>query len=207
MAEEYPSLAAMIRRYGSVQVRNAATLGGNIANGSPIGDSPPALIALGARLHLRRGNDRRDIALEDFFLDYGNQDRNAGEFVEAITIPRRPHALRCYKLSKRFDQDISAVCGCLNLSIADGQVTEARIAFGGMAGIPKRAATAEAALEGQPFAEASIRAAMQAMTQDFTPLSDMRASADYRMKAAQNMLLRYLHDLSGTATDLLQVSS
>ncbi len=136
----HPSFAAMLRRYGSAQVRAAATIGGNIANGSPIGDGPPALIALGATLHLRQGDARRALPLEEFFLDYGKQDRRPGEFVESITIPRQPDRLRCYKLSKRFDQDISAVCGCFNITVDDGRVTAARIAFGGMAGIPKRAA-------------------------------------------------------------------
>ena len=207
LAPHSASLAAMLRRYGSVQVRNAATVGGNIANGSPIGDSPPALIALGAVLHLRRGNERRDMPLEDFFIDYGKQDRVPGEFVEAVTVPRQMDALRCYKLSKRFDQDISAVCGCLNLDVAEGHIRAARIAFGGMAGTPKRASAAEAALTGQAFSEEAFRAAMAALAQDFTPMSDMRASADYRMQAAQNMLLRYFHELSGTATDVLAVQS
>jgi CO/xanthine dehydrogenase FAD-binding subunit len=151
IADRHPSFAEMIRRYGSVQVRNAATVGGNIANGSPIGDSPPALIALGATLHLRKGDTRRDLPLEDFFLDYGKQDRAPGEFVEAVSIPVQPDRLRVYKLSKRFDQDISAVCGAFNVTVEDGTVTEARIAFGGMAGTPKRAAHVEAALIGQPW--------------------------------------------------------
>ena len=126
IAEYHPSLAEMIRRYGSTQVRNAATIGGNIANGSPIGDSPPALIALGATLHLRRGDERRSACrLQDFFLDYGKQDRNPGEFVEASqTIPRQPDRLKCYKISKRFDQDISALCGCFNITVTeDGTVS------------------------------------------------------------------------------------
>jgi len=206
IAPYHPSFAAMIRRYGSVQVRNAATIGGNIANGSPIGDSPPALIALNARLHLRHGDSRRSIPLEDFFIAYGKQDRAPGEFVEAITVPRQPDNLRCYKLSKRFDQDISAVCGCISLTRDGGSITGARIAFGGMAGTPKRAAAAEAALTGQPFTEDSFRAAMTALPEDFEPLSDMRASATYRMQSAQNMLLRYFHDLSGTATNVLEVT-
>ena len=203
----FPSLGVMLRRYGSTQVRNAATLGGNIANGSPIGDGPPALIALGATLQLRRGNARREIALEDFFLDYGKQDRAAGEFVEAILIPRQHDTLRCYKLSKRFDQDISAVCGCISITGNGTEILTARIAFGGMAATPKRAAAAEAALVGQPWSEDTIRKAMEAMTDDFTPLSDMRASASYRMEAAQNMLLRYFHDANGQATNLLEVSA
>ncbi|MDP2083908.1 MAG: xanthine dehydrogenase small subunit, partial [Gemmobacter sp.] len=181
----HPSFASMLRRYGSAQVRNAATIGGNIANGSPIGDAPPALIALGATLHLRHGDARRSMPLEDFFLDYGKQDRAPGEFVEAVTIPRQPDALRCYKLSKRFDQDISAVCGCLNITVAEGRVTAARLAFGGMAGTPKRAAAAEAALVGAAWDMAAIDAACAALGSDFTPLSDMRASASYRLEAAR----------------------
>ncbi|MBD3664056.1 xanthine dehydrogenase small subunit [Sulfitobacter sp. TSTF-M16] len=207
IAQRHPSFAAMIRRYGSVQVRNAATLGGNIANGSPIGDSPPALIALGAQLHLRQGDARRKIALEDFFISYGQQDRRPGEFVEAISIPKGPDTLRCYKLSKRFDQDISAVCGCLALDLDGPTITAARLAYGGMAGTPMRAGQAEAALVGHPFTEDTMRASMAAMAQDFTPLSDMRASASYRLKTAQNMLLRYLHDMAGDLTDVQQVTA
>ncbi|MBC2834999.1 xanthine dehydrogenase small subunit [Paragemmobacter straminiformis] len=203
----HPSFAELLRRYASEQIRNAATIGGNIANGSPIGDGPPALIALGAKLHLRRGDEMRSIPLESFFLDYRKQDRQAGEFVAGLSIPDSAPALRCYKLSKRFDQDISAVCGCFNLTVTDGKVTEARIAFGGMAGIPKRAAHAEAALLGQPFTEATARAAAAAMAQDFTPLSDMRASAAYRLTTAQNMVLRYLHDLNGMPVSVLGVQA
>lgn len=207
MQDRHPALAAMLRRFASVQVRNAATIGGNIANGSPIGDGPPALIAMGATLHLRRGEDRRSMPLESFFLDYRKQDRLPGEFVEAITIPASAPTLRIYKLSKRFDQDISAVCGGFNLTVADGVVTAARIAFGGMAGIPKRAAAAEAALLGRPFTLDTVQAAAAAMAGDFTPLTDMRASAAYRMQAAQNMLIRYFHDLNGVAVDVLEVSA
>jgi xanthine dehydrogenase small subunit len=205
MKPRHPGYAEMIRRYGSVQVRNAATIGGNIANGSPIGDNPPALIALGARLHLRHGDSRRDIPLEDFFLDYGKQDRAPGEFVEAVSLPVQADTLRVYKLSKRFDQDISAVCGAFNLVVEDGTITSARIAYGGMAGIPKRASAVEAALSGQPAARETAAAAMGALAQDFSPLTDMRASAGYRMQAAQNMLLRAVAELSGQATNVLEV--
>ncbi|NUB46842.1 FAD binding domain-containing protein, partial [Fertoebacter nigrum] len=201
----HPSFAELLRRYSSVQVRNAATIGGNIANGSPIGDGPPALIALGATLHLRQGDARRDMPLEDFFLDYRRQDRRPGEFVEAVTIPQAAPALRCYKLSKRFDQDISAVCGCFNVTVTNGIVTGARIAFGGMAGTPKRAAAVEAALLGRPWEWAAVQAATPAMAQDFTPLTDMRASEAYRTEAAQNMLIRYWHDLAGAPVSVLEV--
>ena len=207
IAPRHPSFAEMLRRFASTQVRNAATIGGNIANGSPIGDAPPALIALGAQLHLRKRDTRRTIPLESFFLDYGKQDRAPGEFVEGITIPDQPDRLRCYKLSKRFDQDISAVCGCLSITVENGTVTEAKLAYGGMAGIPKRATHAEAALVGQPWTEDSVRAAMAAYAADFTPLTDMRASAEYRLETAANMLLRYFHEDQGVATNVLEVSA
>ena len=206
MAERHPSFAELIRRYGSVQVRNAATVGGNIANGSPIGDSPPALIALGATLHLRHGDARRDLPLEDFFLDYGRQDRAPGEFVEAVSVPVQPDRLRCYKISKRFDQDISALCGCFNLTVTDGIVTGARIAFGGMAGIPKRAAAVEAALLGKPWTLDTVTAALPRFAEDFTPLSDMRASSGYRLRTAQGLLIRYFHDISGAPASVLEVA-
>ncbi|MDA7428563.1 xanthine dehydrogenase small subunit [Primorskyibacter aestuariivivens] len=202
----YPSFAEMLRRYGSVQVREAATLGGNIANGSPIGDSPPPLIALGATLHLRKGDNRRNMPLEDFFIEYGKQDCAPGEFVEAVTLPKDQPNLRVYKLSKRFDQDISAVCGAFNLTLEGDTVTAARIAFGGMAGTPKRASALEAALIGHPLSEESATRASAALEEDFTPLSDMRASASYRMESAKNMLLRYVHEMNGTQTSVLEVT-
>lgn len=207
MADLHPDFAGMIRRYGSVQVRNAATIGGNIANGSPIGDSPPALIALGATLHLRRGDARREVPLEDFFVAYGKQDRAPGEFVEGVSFARQPDRLKCYKLSKRFDQDISAVCGCFFVTVADGVATGAWIAFGGMAGVPKRAGNVEAALVGRPWTSDTVAMAWQAWAEDFTPMSDMRASADYRLETARNMLTRYfLEDEDiGAQTRVLEV--
>ncbi len=204
--DRLPSFGELLRRYASVQVRNAATIGGNIANGSPIGDGPPALIALGATLHLRRGDAMRSMPLEEFFLEYRKQDRLPGEFVAGVSMPGSAPNLRCYKLSKRFDQDISAVCGCFNVSVEASVVTGARIAFGGMAGVPKRAAAAEAALVGQSWSLAVAEAAAAAMAADFTPLSDMRASAGYRMEAAQNMMIRYFHDLSGVPVSVLEVT-
>ena len=205
MAPRHPSYAEMIRRYGSTQVRAAATVGGNIANGSPIGDNPPALIALGATLHLRRGNARRSIPLEAFFLDYGRQDRAPGEFVEAISIPTQPDRLKCYKLSKRFDQDISAVCGCFNIHVENGVVADAQIAFGGMAGIPKRATHVEGALIGQPWTEDTVTRAQAAFDADFTPMSDMRASAHYRLETARAMLARYYAEDQGQPVSVLEV--
>ena len=201
----YPSFAELLRRYGSTQVRNAATLGGNIANGSPIGDGPPALIALGATLHLRKGDARREMPIENFFLEYGKQDRKKGEFVEFITIPKQRDTVKCYKLSKRFDQDISSVCGCFNIVVAGGSVAKARIAFGGMAGTPKRATHVEDALIGKAWSEENMEAALAGFAKDFTPMSDMRASAGYRMQAAQNMLRRVYVESLGIPASVLEV--
>ncbi|WP_044050326.1 xanthine dehydrogenase small subunit [Planktomarina temperata] len=199
------SLHQLLSRYGSPQVRNAATIGGNIANGSPIGDGSPALIAMGARLVLRRADERRTVNLEDFFIAYQQQDRRPGEFVESIELPKAQDRLRCYKLSKRFDQDISAVCGCFNLEQEAGVITQAQIAFGGMAATPARARKTEAALCGQPWSLETVHQAKSAMAEDFTPLSDMRASAGYRAQAAGNMLIRYFHDLQETPVNIREV--
>jgi xanthine dehydrogenase small subunit len=202
IAEHFPHLAELWDRIGGWQVRNMGTIGGNIANGSPIGDTPPALIALGAELMLRRGSKRRTIPLVDFFIDYGKQDRAPDEFVESVRIPLPVSGTlnAAYKISKRRDEDISAVCGAFSVALDVGKVTSVRLAFGGMAATPKRAAKAEAALLGQPWNEASARAAMAAMGQDFTPLSDWRASADYRSKVAANLLLRFFLETSGGET-------
>lgn len=186
----HPDLGELLRRLGSVQVRNSGTVGGNIGNGSPIGDMPPALIALGASITLRSVAGTRTLPLEDYFIAYGKQDRRPGEFIETITVPRPSpdRAIRLFKLTKRFDQDISAVCAAFSLGIEDGVVTDARIAFGGMAATPKRAAACEAALTGHPWAEETVEAAAAALSEDFQPIDDMRASAAYRLTAAQNLL-------------------
>lgn len=206
IAPFHPHFAAMLGRFASMQVRAAATVGGNIANGSPIGDAPPALIALDAMLHLRRGDETREIPLEDFFIDYGKQDLAPGEFVEAVVIPRDGEDnLKVYKLSKRFDQDISAVLGAFNIAVAEGTVTSARIAFGGMAGTPKRALAVEAALIGQPWTPDTIARAKSAFIRDFSPLSDMRASASYRLATAENMLERFWLESQGHATSVREV--
>ncbi len=193
IADLYPDFGELIRRIGSEQVRNAGTIGGNIANGSPIGDTPPALIALGAELVLRNDSARRTIPIEDFYIEYGKQDRAPGEFLESIQIPNpgSEDMLGCYKISKRFDQDISALVGCFNIRIDKGIVVESRIAFGGMAGIPKRASATEKALLSKPWEERTIHAAMKAMDIDFQPLTDVRASAEYRLQTAKNLLLKY----------------
>ena len=204
IAAHYPDFGELIRRIGGLQVRNMGTIGGNIANGSPIGDSPPALIAAGATLGLRLGSDRRTMLLEDFFIDYGKQDRRPGEFVEYVVLPKpEPNThFRCYKISKRFDQDISAACGAFQLRLDGGNVADIRIAFGGMAATPKRAAATEAALTGKPWTEETIEAALPAMEQDYTPLTDWRASAGYRMAVAKNLLRKFHAETSGPATPI-----
>ncbi len=193
LARLHPDLGELLRRFASIQIRNAGTVGGNIANGSPIGDLPPALIALDARLTLRRDHERREMPLEDFFIAYGKQDRAPGEFVEAVFVPALAPETRfaCYKLSKRFDQDISAVMAAFSLTLLQGKVKAARIAFGGMAATPKRSEKAEAALVGSAFDEAAVAKAVAALAEDFAPITDMRASAGYRLKAAQNLLRRF----------------
>jgi xanthine dehydrogenase small subunit len=188
----WPSLGQMIRRLGSRQIRNAGTIGGNIANASPIGDMPPSLIALGATVALRSVAGARELALEEFFLGYRKTALAPDEIVESIRIPLpAPEALfRTYKIAKRWDQDISAVCGAYLLTIVDGRVTAARIAYGGMAATPKRAARTEQALIGRAWSEPTIELAIAALAEDFAPLSDWRASAHYRSKVAGNLLRR-----------------
>jgi xanthine dehydrogenase small subunit len=190
LARLHPDLGELVRRIGGLQVRNAGTIGGNIANGSPIGDMPPALIALSAELVLRKGGERRYMPLELFFLSYGKQDREPGEFVESVRIPRpAPDTkIRIVKLSKRIDSDISALCGAFAIRLEEGHVAEARIAFGGMAGIPERARACEATLIGKPWSEETILAAAEALRRDYRPLSDLRGSAEYRLAAAANLV-------------------
>ncbi|QHG66196.1 xanthine dehydrogenase small subunit [Pseudomonas putida] len=191
--EEYPDFGDLLHRFASLQIRNQGTLGGNIGNASPIGDSPPLLIALDAQVVLRQGERQRVMPLEDYFIDYRITARQDSEFIEKIIVPRASNdwAFRAYKVSKRLDDDISAVCGAFNLSIEDGVVSGVRIAFGGMAAIPKRARACEAALRGKPWTQASVERACQALAEDFTPLSDFRASKEYRLLTAQNLLRKY----------------
>ena len=197
----YPELAHVWTRFASWPIRASGTLGGNVANGSPIGDSMPALIAIGAQVALRRGDVQRIIALEDLYLDYKKQSREAGEWVEAIVLPSRaaqgPLQLASYKNSKRNEQDISAVFAAFAVGLDRGVVTHCRIAYGGMAGTPKRATHAENALLDTGWSEASVRAAMAALLQDYAPMTDMRASATYRMQVAQNLLLRFWLESQG----------
>jgi xanthine dehydrogenase small subunit len=189
----FPHLAEYWSRIGGWQVRSMGTIGGNIANGSPIGDAPPVFIALGAELTLRKGDTRRSMPLEDFFIDYGKQDRAPGEFVESLRIPAPPPGAKmaAWKISKRRDEDISTLALGATVIVEGDQIAEARLAFGGMSGTPKRAAGAEAALTGAPFAAASFNAAAEALEDDFQPLTDWRATAAYRTTTGKNLLRRF----------------
>ena len=204
-----PDLAELWRRIGSRQVRASGTVGGNIANGSPIGDSPPALIALGATLTLQKGETTRTLPLEAYFLAYGRQDRQPGEFVRSVEIPKLApdQVFRAYKISKRFDQDISAVMGAFRLTLDGSVIRQARIAFGGMAATPKRASGAEQALVGAALTDpASWETALAALRLDYAPLSDMRASADYRSDTAVALLAKALIELAGAPTAMTRIT-
>nr|WP_218626498.1 xanthine dehydrogenase small subunit [Pseudomonas sp. dw_358] len=200
---EYPDFGALLHRFASLQIRNQGTLGGNIGNASPIGDSPPLLIALGASIVLRKGDETRTLLLQDYFIDYRITARQESEFIEKIIVPRADPArrFRAYKVSKRLDDDISAVCAAFDLHIDQGTVLDARAAFGGMAAIPKRAKACEDALIGKPWNKATVEAACQAMADDFTPLSDFRASKEYRLLSAQNLLRKYFIELQTPHTE------
>ena len=193
LVRQWPTLTDVWLRFASPPIRHAGTMGGNVANGSPIGDSPPVLMALDAEIELRRGTRVRRMPLADFYLDYMKNQLEPGEFVQALRVPldaAPTRQVRAYKISKRFDCDISALCAGFTIDVRDGVVHDVRLAFGGMAATVRRAAQAEAALRGQPWTQATVQAAQQALAQDFTPLSDMRASAAYRLQVAQNLLQR-----------------
>lgn len=199
LVANYPGLDEMFRRFASPPIRNAGTLGGNIANGSPIGDSMPALVVLGTSLVLRRGRSRREVPLEDFYLDYQVKDLRPAEFLETIRIPLLGDdvIVSSHKLSKRFDQDISAVCNAYCLELDGETVAAFRMACGGMAATIRRAPNCEAAMVGQAWNEETIAAACAGLARDFEPISDMRATAGYRLRGAQNLLRRFYHEHCG----------
>jgi xanthine dehydrogenase small subunit len=202
LGTRWPDFGELIRRLGSVQIRNSGTIGGNVANGSPIGDSMPALIALGAELVLRKGTARRALPLEDFYLDYRKTALAPGEFVELIRVPlpQPEQQFRCYKIAKRFDQDISALLGAFRVRLEQGKVADVRIAYGGMAAIPRRARRCERALLGRPWTAATIARGREALARELAPISDMRASAGYRLLAAQNLLTKFHLETTEPAT-------
>lgn len=209
LSQHFPHLTGYWDRIAGWQVRNMGTVGGNIANGSPIGDTPPVLIALGATVTLRHGAARRVLPLESYFIDYGKQDRQPGEFVESIEIPLPSANQRnaAYKISKRRDEDISSVAMGINVTLDGDRITQCRIALGGMAATPKRAQTAEAALIGATWSEQAFDDAALTLPTDFVPLSDWRASSEYRMLSAQNLMRRFFLENDGGADIAVQLAS
>jgi xanthine dehydrogenase small subunit len=193
IAAHYPELTEIWERFASPPIRNAGTLGGNIANGSPIGDSMPALIALEASVILRSVRGARRLALEDLYVGYQKKAMAPDEIVEALLLPKRRPNLRyrVYKISKRYDSDISAVCAAFAIWLDDARIERCRAAFGGMAAVPRRAFNAEAALDGQLWTDKTARAATVALALDFQPMSDLRASAEYRLRVARNLVRRF----------------
>jgi xanthine dehydrogenase small subunit len=203
--EHFPTLEELFLRFASPPIRNAGTLGGNVANGSPIGDTMPALLVLGASLELRKGEQPRTLPLDDFYIDYQQTALQSGEFVEKILIPLPADGAKVesYKVSKRFDQDISAVCGAYRLLLDGDKVADIKIAYGGMAAIPKRAVQCEQSLQGNTWSVTSLARAMDALDQDFTPLSDMRSTAAYRRTICRNLLQRFYLDTTDAGDERL----
>jgi xanthine dehydrogenase small subunit len=198
----YPMLAEIAERFGSPPIRHSGTLCGNLANGSPIGDSMPVLMALGATLRLRSGARSRELPLDEFYPGYRKTALRPGELVVSVRVPLpRPGGLvASYKVSKRYDQDISAVCAAYALEVRDGTIASARIAYGGMAAVPQRARHVETMLVGKPWSEETVDAAAHALARDYHPMSDMRASAGYRQQVAGNLLRRFYLEHRDTGT-------
>lgn len=191
LAAHWPSLTELWLRFASPPLRSTGTMGGNVANGSPIGDSAPVLIALDAEIELQRLDRTRRLPLADFYVDYQRNRLEPGEFVRALHVPWNPGwTVQAHKISKRFDSDISAVCGAFAIRMEGERIADVRLAWGGMAAIVKRSARTEAALRGQVWSEATLQAAQAALAEDFSPLSDLRASRAYRLQVAQNLLRR-----------------
>ncbi len=204
--EDCPSFATLIRRFGSTQIRSMGTIGGNIGTASPIGDGPPALIVLGATIGLASlDGGTRQMPLEDFFLAYRKTELRADEVITHVTVPRPKNGqiVRTYKISKRYDQDISTVCGAYWLDMDGATVADLRIAYGGMAATPKRALRAEAVLRGQPLSLETARLAGAALADDFQPLSDWRGSAAYRRRTAANLIERLARDVAGETVEVM----
>ena len=208
LASISPDIAEIVRRFGSVQVRAAGTVGGSIANASPIGDLAPLFVALGGSVELRKGERVRALPLEKFFIAYGKQDREPGEFVRRLIVPKLPAAVffKAYKISKRFDEDITAVLGAFRIAVEGGRITSARVAFGGMAATPKRALAVERQLIGADVDDSAVwRSAAEQVGNDFTPLTDMRASAEYRLDVAGNLVIKALAEISGAASPVTRI--
>lgn len=206
VADDYPSLATLIRRFGSTQIRSMGTVGGNIGTASPIGDGPPSMIALGATITLQSAaRGARTLPLEDYFLDYRKTELAEDEVIVSVTLPRPTpgQMFRTYKISKRYDQDISTVCGAFNLTLDGEIITKACIAYGGMAATPKRATQAEAAIIERPLNNQTAQLFAEALAQDFQPLDDWRGTAIYRMRVAQGLFARLVAEHRGERVEVM----
>lgn len=203
-----PNLTELIERFGSLQIRNRGTLGGNIANASPVADMPPVLIALNANITLMKMDSERTIPLEEFYTGYKKTQLMPQEFIKDIQIPMstRHLSLRAYKVSKRIDDDISSLCAAISIVREDGLIKEARIAYGGMAEVPKRAEICEKSMLGKTWSEVTIEDAMTRIPQDFSPISDFRATAGYRLSVARNLLKRYFLEENGLDNEKFRVT-
>lgn len=208
VADDLPSFATLIRRFGSTQIRSMGTIGGNIGTASPIGDGPPSLIALGSTITMASATGGTvSMPLEEFFLDYRKTAMPNKGVIVSITVPRikSDEVFRTYKISKRYDQDISTVCGAYWLKLDSDKITDLRIAYGGMAAIPKRASNVEAALQGNLLDEEHVQAAAKAMATDFQPLTDLRGTSHYRNKIAAGLLTRLMHDVRGESVEVMSL--
>jgi len=206
LVADRPQLAGFAHRFAGLPVRNSGTLGGNVANGSPIGDSMPLLIALGANVVLMSARGHREMRLEDLYTGYRQNAMAKDEVLAWIKVPKavKSEFSRVYKISKRFEDDISAVCLALNVHLENGVVTQASIGVGGVAATPVRARKTQAALQGKPWNQATVQAAMATLRAEFSPISDMRASAGYRSEVLGNLLQRFWLESQGKSGTSLE---
>ena len=187
----YPDFNAILKRYGSVQIRNVATIAGNIATASPIGDTLPLLLSLDAKVVLQKISKKTILSLKNFFVSYRKTKLKKGQFIHSIIIPIfKKNIFKAYKISKRIDDDISSVCASFNLEINNKKIKNIKIAYGGMAPIPKRAINCEKTLINSSFSEESFEKAKKNLEKDFSPINDTRATKDYRMEVAKNLLMK-----------------
>ena len=187
----YPDFNLILKRYGSDQIRNVGTIAGNIATASPIGDTLPLLLSLDAKIVLQKISNKTVLPLKKFFISYRKTRLKKGEFIHSIIIPIfKNNIFKAYKISKRVDDDISTVCASFNLEIINNKIKSVKIAYGGMAPIPKRAINCEKTLVNSSLSEESFNKAMKKLEMDFAPIDDMRASKSYRMEIAKNLLIK-----------------
>jgi len=187
----------ILKRYGSVQIRNVGTVSGNIATASPIGDTLPLLLSLDTVIKIQTKNTLKIIPLDQFFISYRKTKLKKGDFVYSVKIPiNKKNYFKAYKISKRFDDDISTVCASFNLLIKNNKIVKAKIAYGGMSEIPKRATSIEKILDNSIFSKELFLKAQNLIKDDFSPIDDMRASRNYRIEIAKNLLMKFFYEIS-----------